>query len=92
MDPKSAPCVFVGYSVSPYFCLDPNTYRIYTSRHVIFVEHVYPFHEAKHQVSNQEIPDQSHTIDILVLVTQPPPTNQIQAFMRPKIQTHNLIV
>nr|KYP58488.1 Retrovirus-related Pol polyprotein from transposon TNT 1-94 [Cajanus cajan] len=34
--PKSAMCVFVGYSADQhaYLCLDPTTGRIYTSRHV----------------------------------------------------------
>jgi len=38
--PKSAMCIFVGYSADQhaYLCLDPTTGRIYTSRHVKFVE------------------------------------------------------
>ena len=43
--PKSTMCVFVGYSVDQhaYLCLDPTTGKIYTSRHVKFVESKFPF-------------------------------------------------
>jgi len=43
--PKSAMCVFVGYSADQhaYLCLDPTTSRIYTFRHVKFVESEFPF-------------------------------------------------
>ena len=39
------PCVFIGYSPtqSGYLCLQPNTGRIYISRHVRFDESVFPF-------------------------------------------------
>lgn len=45
LSPKSTACVFIGYSPDQhaYLCLDPSTTRIYTSRHVRFVENVYPF-------------------------------------------------
>ncbi|KAL0786108.1 hypothetical protein Bca101_002354 [Brassica carinata] len=45
LDSRSTPCVFLGYSTtqSAYFCLDRATSRIYTSRHVVFHEYVYPF-------------------------------------------------
>ena len=43
--PKSIACVFLGYSSTQhaYLCLDPLTHRIYSSRHVRFVEDTYPF-------------------------------------------------
>jgi len=43
--PKSPMCVFVGYSDDQhaYLCLDPTTDKIYTSRHVKFVESEFPF-------------------------------------------------
>ena len=46
LDEKSTPCVFLGYSItqSAYFCLDRSTSRIYTSRHVVFHEHVFHSH------------------------------------------------
>lgn len=46
LDPKSRPCVFVGYSLtqSAYLCYDISTTKIFVSRHVEFVENVFPFH------------------------------------------------
>ena len=43
--PKSKPCVFLGYSLSQsaYLCFDPTTPRTYVSRHVQFVESVFPY-------------------------------------------------
>lgn len=43
--PKSIMCVFMGYSLtqSAYICLDIMTSRVYISRHVEFVESVFPF-------------------------------------------------
>ncbi|KAJ8647024.1 hypothetical protein MRB53_000047 [Persea americana] len=45
LDTRSKPCVFLGYSLtqSAYYCLDPSTSKIYVSRHVRFVESVFPF-------------------------------------------------
>lgn len=45
LDSRSTPCTFLGYSTtqSAYYCLDRATSRIYTSRHVVFHEYVYPF-------------------------------------------------
>ncbi|CAF2200969.1 unnamed protein product, partial [Brassica napus] len=45
LDARSSPCVFLGYSTtqSAYYCLDRKTSRIYTSRHVVFHEYVFPF-------------------------------------------------
>lgn len=39
------PCVFIVFSStqSAYYCLDPKTHKIYTSRHVQFVEHEFPY-------------------------------------------------
>ncbi|KAI4316002.1 hypothetical protein L6164_024022 [Bauhinia variegata] len=49
LEPKSAPCVLVGYSPTQhaYHCLDPSTNRVYTSRHVRFIEDVFPFANTK---------------------------------------------
>ncbi|KAJ9555883.1 hypothetical protein OSB04_010497 [Centaurea solstitialis] len=43
--PRSIACAFLVYSPTPhaYLCLDPTTNRLYSSRHVRFVEMVYPF-------------------------------------------------
>ena len=45
LDDRPAPCVFLGYSQtqSAYLCLNRTTGRVYTSRHVQFVENTYPF-------------------------------------------------
>lgn len=43
--PRSLPCVFLGYpsNTKGYRCYDPVTHRVYTSRHVYFIETVFPF-------------------------------------------------
>ena len=45
LEPCSRPCVFVGYSneYNAYSCLNPKTNRIFVSRHVVFIESVFPF-------------------------------------------------
>ena len=45
LTPHSSPCVFIGYSLtqSAYLCLDTSLSRIYTLRHVKFVESIFPF-------------------------------------------------
>ncbi|GAB2283786.1 hypothetical protein Dimus_039626 [Dionaea muscipula] len=45
LQPRSRPCVFVGYSTTfhAYLCLDPSTDVIFTSRHVRFVGHLFLF-------------------------------------------------
>ncbi|KAK9200192.1 hypothetical protein WN944_015388 [Citrus x changshan-huyou] len=45
LNPRSKPCVFLGYSLSQsaYLCLEPSTSKIYVSRHVQFVESVFPY-------------------------------------------------
>ncbi|KAM1633571.1 hypothetical protein ACFXTN_010610 [Malus domestica] len=46
LDPKSQPCVFLGYSLQhkDYKCLNVVTRRIYISHHVLFDELHFPFH------------------------------------------------
>ncbi|RVW19661.1 Retrovirus-related Pol polyprotein from transposon RE1 [Vitis vinifera] len=45
LESRSSSCVFVGYSPtqSAYLCLDTSTARLYTSRHVRFVESIFLF-------------------------------------------------
>ncbi|GKV46548.1 hypothetical protein SLEP1_g53521 [Rubroshorea leprosula] len=45
LEPKSLPCIFIGYSTKHkgYKCLYPPTNRIYISRHVVFDESCLPF-------------------------------------------------
>lgn len=58
LDDRSLPCIFLGYSLtqSAYHCLHLATGRIYTSRHVKFVEEVFPFSTTR-AVANREIED-----------------------------------
>uniref|UniRef100_A0A2N9EUK7 Integrase catalytic domain-containing protein n=1 Tax=Fagus sylvatica TaxID=28930 RepID=A0A2N9EUK7_FAGSY len=44
LHPKTIPCVFLGYPshTKGYLCLDPITQRLYTSRHVLFNECIFP--------------------------------------------------
>jgi hypothetical protein len=43
---RSTHCIFLGYASNAkgYLCLDPNSIRLYTSRHVVFDENTFPFH------------------------------------------------
>lgn len=45
LEPKSKPCIFLGYSLhqSAFLCLEPSSSRIFVSRHVHFVETEFPF-------------------------------------------------
>ena len=45
LESRSKACIFIGYSLtqSAYHCLDPITDRIFVSRHVNFVESVFPY-------------------------------------------------
>ena len=42
--PKTTPCVFIGYPLHTkgYYCLDRITHQLYTSRHVLFNETIFP--------------------------------------------------
>ena len=44
LSPYSVPCVFLGYSLtqSAYICYDPSTIKTSHSRHVHFVESIFP--------------------------------------------------
>lgn len=43
--PQSTPCVFLGYcdNTKGFRCYDPQTTKVYTSRHVQFLEHIFPY-------------------------------------------------
>lgn len=45
LDAKSTSCVFIGYSPHQkgYLCLEKATSKVYTNRHVVFVEHIFPY-------------------------------------------------
>lgn len=73
LTPKFVMCVFVGYSDDQhaYLCLDPLRGRIYTSRHVKFVESEFPFRSLVTR-SNPSVEHQPGPLQLSIL----PPTNQ----------------
>lgn len=78
LDAKSTPCMFVGYSLSQsaYMCLDPMSNKIYTSRHVKFVESVFRFLKKSTSTSaatSSPCPVSSSTATIPVPVHTPLP-------------------
>ncbi|PKU80138.1 Retrovirus-related Pol polyprotein from transposon TNT 1-94 [Dendrobium catenatum] len=46
LSPLSTPCIFIGYASSQkgYRCFNIKTGQVYTSRHVIFNETIFPYH------------------------------------------------
>jgi hypothetical protein len=67
---RSKECVFLGYASNSkgYLCLDPNTSRIYTSRHVTFHESHFPFSHSSsspHQSSNTSSPSHNWLSSLL---------------------------
>ncbi|KAM1171421.1 hypothetical protein ACFX2G_022146 [Malus domestica] len=57
LDGKRTHCVFLGYSLQHkgYRCLDLQSQRLYISRHVMFNEEHFPFHDA-HHLSSSSLP------------------------------------
>lgn len=74
LDHRSFPCIFLGYSImqSAYLCLHLATGRIYTSRHVQYVETAFPYTPPKNQPSTEEDVSTPYTPPIHVPVSQPP--------------------
>ena len=76
LDARSTPCVFLGYSItqSAYLCLDQTTSRVYTSRHVVFHETVFPF-SVQNSIQSDETNDMSnettHVFPLVSVVSQP---------------------
>lgn len=58
----------MGYSPtqSAYYCLDLTTHRLYVSRHVQFLEHIFPFSE-----STNTIPSVTSLVDEWAPLTLP---------------------
>ncbi|OMO87955.1 Reverse transcriptase, RNA-dependent DNA polymerase [Corchorus capsularis] len=56
MEPKSRPCVFLGYSKnqSVYLCLDLVSQKIFVSRHVMFDETKFPFEHVTADLTQTE--------------------------------------
>ena len=74
LDPKSKPCIFIGYSKtqSAYHCLDVITKRIYTSRHVSFVENDFPYSRLSHStISLLESPDPNQWCPLSLSILSP---------------------
>ena len=73
LDPRSKPCVFFGYSLtqSAYLCYDPSTLKVFVSRHVKFVESIYPFSST---CSQDARPDSS---TVTTWIPQPIPIRSI---------------
>ncbi|CAA7014679.1 unnamed protein product [Microthlaspi erraticum] len=69
LDTRSQPCVFLGYSLtqSPYLCLDPETERVYVSRHVQFDEITFPFRTNQSSTETLLVVDQLTTTSPSVL-------------------------
>ncbi|KAD2806062.1 hypothetical protein E3N88_39439 [Mikania micrantha] len=53
LHPRSLKCIFLGYSSSKsaFKCYDPVLNRLYHSRHVEFVEHIFPYANANATVT-----------------------------------------
>lgn len=86
LEPKSSPCVFIGYSLtqSAYFCLQPQTQRIYVSRHVRFDETIFPFSSTPSMsdivsTSQTHRPTNSHVPTVYVPLVQSPPPSPLES-------------
>ena len=68
LQPKSQPCIFVGYSPTQYAyqCFDPASNKIYTSRHVKFLDTTFPYQSL---IANYHSPAIRTTTDHII----PPP-------------------
>lgn len=63
---KSKPCVFLGYSLiqNADFCFDPYKAKLFTSRHIEFVENVFPNSNSsqdQHTIHTSPIPNTKKT-------------------------------
>lgn len=73
--------MFIGYSPtqSAYYCLDLSTHKVYTSRHVHFVENTYPFStHLKNQSSLHQIVEEWAPISLPILHSNPPENHPTQ--------------
>ncbi|KAG7543090.1 Ribonuclease H-like superfamily [Arabidopsis thaliana x Arabidopsis arenosa] len=74
LDNRSSMCVFLGYSLtqSAYLCFEVSTGRIYTSRHVQFVEETFPF--AKKCTAATDMFSETQTVqplNVIPVLTRP---------------------
>jgi hypothetical protein len=56
LEPCSKPCIFSGYSLtqSAYLCYDTSTLKNFVSRHVRFIESIFPFKSTLTQAQRPE--------------------------------------
>lgn len=81
---RSKECVFLGYSLtqSAYLCLDHTTGRVYTSRHVQFIEEKFPFSAKPPSTPVTDEPDTSNSYPFTTSVPlhqTPPPVPLVSA-------------
>ena len=80
LDPRSKPCIFLGYSSSQhaYLCFDPTSTKIFISRHVKFVESVFPHKSLHHQLPRSDSTTIPSWIPPILHVSVPQPTLLVQ--------------
>ena len=74
LEPRTKECTFIGYSVQSkgYFCHDRSTQTIYTSRHVLLNESLFPFASPNTSYTSPSVsPASSSSIDLLWLSNLP---------------------
>jgi hypothetical protein len=78
LEPRSEPCIFLGYSLtqSAYICYNFKTNKIYVSRHVQFVETIFPYSQNTH---NQPTPSTVPMDPNILPLTSFIPTPTIQS-------------
>jgi histone deacetylase 1/2 len=83
MEPKSRPCIFLGYSLTQnaYRCLDPRTQRVYISRHVLFDEDQIPLTESVSSLLSPTTPPISIIPNLVAVTVLPssPPVSSVDA-------------
>ena len=94
LQPRSRPCIFLGYHPTSkgYRCLDPQTHKVYISRHVKFVENEFPYESISSSTNTSFI----GVLPLFPTYSQgpsppsptPPPTTQ-PPHITPSTVTHN---
>lgn len=92
LQPRSQPCIFIGYADTQYayHCLDPTTNKIYTSRHVKFYDHIFPYntyHKPNNLSSNPPVTMQQPLHSIISIPNLGQPPNIIQNTTSPSTKT-----
>ncbi|KAK1416517.1 hypothetical protein QVD17_32308 [Tagetes erecta] len=95
LQPRSTKCIFLGYSnsKSAYKCLDPNTNRLYHSRHVLFIDHKFPFQKSIPHIPTP-IPNPTPTTfaqSHIPTHTQPPQIPSPIPFFSNNLPHHNFL-